>query len=231
MSSSQVIRLTSGETIQIRTGVIQGIGPQGPIGPTGPAGPQGEAGPQGSPGPMGAIQEFSSEYNLSVQSIGSGTATLVQWTVVRDDISAMASSTNFTLPVGQYFVSAWTQMTKQSGVNATGSRSIRILYGGSIIGARAGGAAPTALSELSVSTAINVTSASTILAIQVEQDEGATLSLANGRLWISRIGPGPAGSIGPQGPIGPAGPVGATGPIGPAGSVANNTTTYATLGG
>lgn len=231
MSSAQVIRLTSGETIQIRTGVIQGIGPQGPIGPTGPAGAIGETGPQGPPGPMGAIEEFSSEYNLNTQSVGSGTPTLVQWTVVRDDISAMVSSTNFQLPVGQYFISAWVQMTKQTSINATGSRSIRILYNSAIVGARSSGAPPTTVAELSVSTAINVTVGTQVLTVQVEQDEGASLALATGRLWISRVGPGTQGPAGIQGATGPAGPVGATGPIGPAGSVANNTTTYATLGG
>jgi hypothetical protein len=38
MSNSQVTRLESGGMIQIRSGVIQGIGPQGPQGTTGPQG-------------------------------------------------------------------------------------------------------------------------------------------------------------------------------------------------
>jgi hypothetical protein len=43
-ATSQVIRVTNGSSLVVRTGAILGIGPQGPIGP------QGETGPQGVPG-------------------------------------------------------------------------------------------------------------------------------------------------------------------------------------
>jgi hypothetical protein len=231
VSSAQVVRLSSGDTIEVRTGVIQGIGPQGPVGPTGPVGAQGEAGPQGVPGPMGAIEEFSSEFTIGAQSVATATATLVQFTVLRDDISAQQSTTNFTLPIGQYLINIWAQMSKQSGINAGNSRTVRVLYDSAVISADSKQAAPTQPSDLNAIACVNVTNASLILQIQVEHDEGATLSLIQGRLWISRVGPGPKGDQGPAGPQGSVGAVGAQGPIGPAGSVANNTTTYATLGG
>jgi hypothetical protein len=232
MSSAQVIRLSSGETIQVRTGVIQGIGPQGPVGPTGPVGLTGDQGPQGVPGPMGAITEFSTEVTPGAQSIGSVTPTLVSFTsVIRDQLSIVTSATNFTLPVGQYYVLCWLQISKQASINAVGSRVARFLYNGVVVGAKSSAAAPTYPTDISVSTGINVINPSQILQVQVEHDEGATLAIVTGKLWVSRIGPGAKGDQGVAGPTGAAGPVGAQGVIGPAGSVANNTTTYATLGG
>ena len=41
----QVVRVTNGSSLVVRTGTILGIGPSGPIGP---AGPQGDKGPKGT---------------------------------------------------------------------------------------------------------------------------------------------------------------------------------------
>src|SRR5215831_16919166 len=39
--ADQVIRITNGASLVVRTGAILGVGPQGPIGPQGPVGAQG----------------------------------------------------------------------------------------------------------------------------------------------------------------------------------------------
>ena len=40
----QVIRVTNGSSLVVRSGAILGVGPSGPIGPQGPVGPQGSQG-------------------------------------------------------------------------------------------------------------------------------------------------------------------------------------------
>ena len=52
---ANVVRLVNGGTIQVKTGVLQGVGPQGPRGYVGPQGPQGEQGPVGEQGQIGQI--------------------------------------------------------------------------------------------------------------------------------------------------------------------------------
>ena len=59
--SSTTRRLASGDVLHIRTGVLQGIGPQGPRGATGQRGEKGETGPQGMPGPTGYVVESVTE--------------------------------------------------------------------------------------------------------------------------------------------------------------------------
>lgn len=231
--SSQVIRVSSGETIQVRTGVIQGIGPQGPVGPTGPQGTTGPAGPQGIPGPTGAISQFSVEANALAQSLASSATNyaLVSFSqVVRDDISSHQSATNHAIGVGEWQGVAYASISKQASGNATGSRSLQVLYNGVKIGGVTCAAAPTLPTEISLPFTIHADSDGLLVQVQVAQDEGATLSLS-GRLWISRIGPGPKGDAGPQGPPGLPGPVGAPGPQGPAGTIGNNSTTFAQIGG
>lgn len=229
--ASQVIRLTAGEIVQVRTGVIQGIGPQGPTGPTGPQGVTGPQGPQGVPGPMGAIIEYSSEYSaISGTPVAASTATLIPFTAIRDDLSAQISTTNFQLGVGQYVIQAWVQLAKPSG-NATGSRELVALYNSVAIDAFGAQAPPTRPANLKLSTGVNVTVGTYLLQIQLWHDEVASLAVTGGRLWISRVGPGPKGDQGPAGPTGGVGATGPTGPAGPAGSIADSTTTYAAMGG
>jgi len=229
MSSS--VRLTSGAQIQIRTGVVQGIGPQGPVGPSGPQGGTGPAGQRGEPGPAGRVLELSTHVRGTIAaSIASGTPTLVAFDSVRaDDFNAVASQTNFAPPAGIYYVSAWVTIPKRSGNNAVGSRTIRILRNGSTVVATSIAAPPTVDCELNIATAMTV-SAGEIIQIQALQDEGFTLQITASRMWISRIGPGTTGPAGAVGAQGPAGPTGAVGPAGPAGTVTNNTTTFSDLG-
>lgn len=229
--SSQVIRVSSGETIQVRTGVIQGIGPQGPVGPTGPQGETGPQGAQGVPGPTGAVIEFSTEVNALAQSIASATTyTLVSFSqVVRDSLSSVQSNTNFALIAGEYQGTAYLSFSKQAGA-AVNTRGVQVLYNGAVIAGQVVRAAPDLATDITVPFTVKSTVATQLLQVQAVQNEGATLSVT-GRLWISRIGPGPAGPAGPQGAQGQPGAVGATGPQGPSGTIANNTTTFAAIGG
>lgn len=241
--SSQVIRISSGEVIQVRTGVVQGIGPQGPIGPTGSVGPAGPQGPQGVPGPMGAVSQFATEVQATAQSIATATVTSNELatytnvafaTVTRDDLSAAQSSTNFVFSPdvsgADYRGEVYIKYSKQASVNASGSRSVRVMYGGFQL---AGVTLPASVlmnTEITLPFSFHSTSISTVLNVVTAHNEGVTLSVT-GRMWLNRTGPGPTGPQGPAGIQGSPGPVGAQGPIGPAGSIATNTTTFASIGG
>jgi hypothetical protein len=237
--SSQVLRVTSGEVIQVRTGVIQGIGPQGPIGPPGPLGDTGEQGPQGVPGPTGYVAQSSAEFTAASQAIASTTITsnlptaytLVAFaTVVRDDISAQKSSSNFDVAAGDYQGTVMLSFSKQTSVNATGFRSVQAVYKGAVIASATHNAVSAVGTDINLHFAFKSTVATDVLYIQVAHNEGVNLTVT-GRLWINNTGPGAPGPAGPQGAQGVPGPTGAQGPQGPAGTVANNTTTFATLGG
>src|SRR5262245_66181364 len=62
---TNAVRLVNGGSIQVRTGLIQGIGPQGPMGLTGADGPQGPQGPQGDPGPGGTVTQLQARCSIS----------------------------------------------------------------------------------------------------------------------------------------------------------------------
>lgn len=229
--SSQVLKISSGETIQVRTGVIQGIGPEGPIGPVGPQGETGLQGPQGVPGPQGEVSEFSLEATASSSAVANDTETLVTFDgVLRDDILAVVSGTTFQLSPGGWQGTVWLSFTKQSTVDASGSRRVSALYKGQKIASVCLGAAPTYDTDVTLAFNLLSTVATDQLQIVVEQDEGVTIT-CSGRLWVSRIGAGPQGPAGPQGVPGPIGPAGPEGPPGPAGTIGDNNTTFAAIGG
>lgn len=230
--SSTVVRLRNGDSIQIRTGAVQGIGPQGPSGPSGPAGLTGPAGPTGDTGAMGEVAEHATLATGTGQSIAATTNTLVNFgTVVLDQMSAAQSVTNFVTGVGHFYVSASIMFDKGSGT-LTGGRIVRILVDGVAVAEQSS----TAISHASITkvgltcnTGIQITNASSVITVQVWHSDAASQSLAPARLWITRVGPGVAGPAGEQGPQGPVGSTGATGAQGVAGTVGNNTTTFAML--
>jgi hypothetical protein len=238
--SSQVIRLTTGDTIQVRTGVIQGIGPQGPTGPTGPKGDTGAVGPQGAPGPAGSLLTYSTLVIASDQSLGSATVTsnsLVGYAAVafagidHDDLSAAKSSSNFSFtPGADYLVQAGVKFKKQTSTNGSGSRSLRLYKNALVVTEVTVPAGVLVDTTLNLSFGIRVTSGTDVYTIQAAQNDTAALVI-NGSLWLNQIGPGPKGDQGIQGIQGSVGQIGPQGPTGPPGSVANNTTTFTTLGG
>lgn len=238
--SSSVIRVSTGETIQVRTGVIQGIGPQGPRGATGPSGDTGPQGPQGVPGPTGAVAQYSSFFQATSQGIASTTVTTnapTAWspvafaTVVRDDLASQVSSSAYKFTAGSDYTGwVWIQFQKQPSTSATGFRALHIKYAGTVIVEDQDSAVSAVHTSLVVPFAFRSVNSTDQLVVEVSHNEGVTINLV-GNLWINQTGPGPQGPAGPQGLQGAVGPTGAQGPVGPAGSVASNTTTFATLGG
>lgn len=230
---SSVLRLSSGDVIQIREGVLEGIGPQGPTGPSGPQGLTGPVGAQGIPGPMGQIDDFFTyAHNIgNAQSIGTGVVTTVSFpTVVYDEPSLVASLTNLAIPVGLWHVLFSVVFAKPSSSNASGWRRIGLQYNGSESAAGTINSIPDIDSQLNLHTFVKATSAGLTLTGTVSHSDVVSLA-ATVKIYCTRVGPGAQGVAGPQGSTGVAGPVGPTGPQGPAGALVTNTTTYASIGG
>lgn len=240
MSNSQVTRLESGGMIQIRTGVIQGIGPQGPTGATGPQGETGATGPQGVPGPTGAVAEFSSQFTAASQSLALTTVTsnyptaftnITFGTVVRDELAAQTSTVNFVLTAGaDYNLVCEVRFYKQTSVNGTGFRAVQAVYNSVVVGEVLLPANSLVDTIVRFPLALRSTSSTDVLNFKAAQNDTASLNIT-ARLWINRTGPGVQGAQGPQGIQGPQGDVGPQGPIGPSGAIVNNTTTIADIGG
>lgn len=231
--TSTPIRLRSGDVVQVRTGAVAGLGPQGPAGPSGATGPDGPTGPTGDAGPMGAVIELWTHVTGTAQSVPASTNTLVNFpTVDVDELSAKQSDTNFVPGLGTFRVSTNIMFDKGSGT-LSGGRIARFLLNGAATGwensASSFSAAGVTKSALNLSGEIRISNSTDIITVQVWHNDAASLSLSPAKLTISRIGPGPSGPEGPQGPIGPVGATGATGAAGPAGTVGNNTTTFAQL--
>ena len=227
---ASVIRVSSGDTIQVRTGVLQGIGPVGPTGPTGPQGVIGPQGIQGEQGPKGSLGEYATNVaNLSLQSIATATNTLVAFdTVTVDEYNAVKSTTNFQPGAGNWYITAYVMFTKQAG-NAVGARALRIITSAPVVGTIAGttmAVIPTINHEISLACGVRITDPATIIQVQAYHTEGATLQLSGAKFWLCRTGSGPQGIQGIQGVQGPIGPAGPTGPAGPSGAGANKTTTF-----
>lgn len=230
--SSSVTLLGSGQTIQVRTGVIQGIGPHGPTGPTGPQGKTGPAGPQGVPGPTGSVQDFYTKAsNPSGSLIGTNSLTLISFpTVVNDDSSIATSSVNFTLPVGLWWVVASITFKKPVSSTPSGSRQVVFNYDSAQIDRLSVVAVGDDDTCIQLSTLVDVTSGGKILNVLGRHTDPVSINVL-GSLTITKYGPGPAGPEGPPGPQGPPGPTGLTGPKGDPGNIITANTTSYDLGG
>jgi hypothetical protein len=233
--SNQVVRLVTGDTIEIRTGAIQGIGPQGNTGPQGPIGPEGPSGADSTvPGPTGAVTHHASLTRLITPAtlITGATSTGVKYdsTLIDDlDTSATVDNTGalttITVPAGRYYVSATLRFALIA--SPTGVRALEVYAGSTQITGDTCPGFSDYDTYLSAETVIDVTS-STVLTVKAAQTQGASLSMTDGRFSVSAVGPGIQGPVGPTGPEGPAGPA-STVP-GPAGTL-SPTTTFADLGG
>lgn len=207
---SNVIRLVNGGAIQVRTGVLQGIGPQGPRGLVGQDGPQGEQGPVGDQGPMGQILQLMGKTSVGTNNpVAANTDTTMAFgSVTYDDLSCFTSTSNITLTAaGDYLLSAWLRFDDA----AAGSRELWFATGGTTI-ARATRAS-VAGAPFYVDLAYPYRAAGgEVVNVFVRASAATAISL--GSLNVTRVGSGPPG---PQGPVGPQGPIGATGAAGPAG--------------
>lgn len=233
MGSNQVIRASSGDILQIREGVLSGIGPQGPTGPPGPPGQSGEVGSQGPPGPTGQINDFYALVHNRSNPVAVGTnvdTTLNFPSVVTDQPSLVASLSNFVLPVGLWVVNVKMTFLKPSNASASGWRKAMVWYDGQEFDADARLAISDTDSFLSLESLVAVTAAGRVLQIHARHSDVVALNVT-AKVVITRVGPGAQGLPGPQGDQGPVGQPGPPGPIGPAGSLVNNTTTFASIGG
>lgn len=208
---ANVIRLVNGGSIQVRTGVIQGIGPQGPTGPVGPQGPDGEQGPVGAQGPTGQILQMQGRTTFASNNpLTANTDTALSWgSVTYDDLSCFTSLSNITLTAaGDYLLSAW---VKFDAVTGTTNRDLWFAIAGTTI------ARSTRTAIASTDMYVDLSHpyrASGGQVVNVLARTGTATGISVGSLTVTRIGSGPPG---PKGDVGAQGPVGATGSAGPAG--------------
>lgn len=225
------MRLGNGSVIEVRTGVLQGIGPVGPRGLQGLTGPDGPQGPQGDTGPQGAIIQYLSKARITTSgSITADTDTLLAFSSVDyDDNSIIASSTNFTASqAGDYLYNAWVKFSL--GSNA--GDSIRRIFLNSSAGGVVANASCLAVVDDATWLSLSWThrqAAGEVVTLRARHSDDVAVTVTDGAISICRIGSGPQGVQGPTGPTGPAGATGATGPQGPAGSSGSGYSTYQNL--
>lgn len=213
-----VVRVINGGRIQVRTGVLQGIGPQGPVGPVGPAGPDGPAGPQGETGPAGAITQISAEARVVSGAFSTGTVLLTFPSVQYDDMGILSSSSLFTIPdAGDYLVTVWGDW----GSSITGTMT---LYSPSDSNAVYSAGPINRYGHLS--RVVRGTAGQTF---SVNASVSGATTLAAGSITWTRTGSGPQGIQGLTGPTGPQGPTGPAGPTGATGSASGGFATYGDL--
>lgn len=230
---ANVIRLLNGTQLQVRTGVLAGVGPQGPRGPVGPPGPDGPQGIQGETGPQGAIYQIQSRADVSGStSVPASTATSVAFgTVQYDDNSCFASSTNITFDEeGDYIIAAWVQWAAPA--SAAGRRELRVrstTNSTDIWKTSIAGISETVQQE--ILCPYRVLTAPDTLVIRAFQTDNESINVNDGSLVVTRVGTGPQGIQGPTGPTGATGATGPEGPQGPAGSAGSGYATYGEIDG
>lgn len=226
---ANVVRLNNGGMIQVRTGVLQGIGPVGPPGVTGPAGPAGEPGPQGETGPPGSINQYYSATKMSASvSLTPDTDTLIPFGQVEyDDLSVFDSSTNVGLDWGNdYMINVWLKFELPSDAAGDGLRAVWLQSNtsGTLTRVQTLAVADDA-TYLHMSWPHRTVSAETIN-VYARSGDDVNVTVSAGGLSLARLGAGPPGLTGPQGPQGAVGPAGPQGPQGPAGSSGSGYSTY-----
>lgn len=230
--SSQVVRVNNGQTVNVRTGVLRGAGPQGPVGPQGPAGPRGDEGPKGD----------TATIDDSIATLWSTTSVAVdnaQWydlalgtIAVDEDILGTATAPAFTVKdSGRYLVTVTVEFGPLTQAGETGSRMCRIYSSDSaeiikviIPGADAGN------TLLVFSDTLDLVSTTTyVLQGRSTDTSPDAIACTYRKVSLVRVG---AGKPGPTGPQGPAGGQGIQGPAGPTGSAGGGyTSNDALIGG
>ena len=221
---SNVVRLVSGGSIQVRTGVIQGIGPQGPRGVAGPQGPDGEQGPVGDTGPQGQILQLQGLSGVATNNpLSSGADTVIAFgSVSYDDLSAFTSTSNITLTAaGDYLLSCWLRFDAATATK----REMWFQTGASTI-ARKTMMADTGIVYCDLAMPFRAAGGEVV---NVHALAGVATGISMGSVTVTRVGSGPPGPAGPVGPQGPIGATGAAGPTGPAGSASTGFSSYALL--
>jgi hypothetical protein len=226
---SNVVRLVNGGAIQVRTGVIQGIGPQGPRGIQGLQGLVGPPGPVGDPGPVGQILQMQGRTDMStVNPVAANTDTVISFGLVRyDDMSCFATIANVLLnAAGDYLFCSWLRFDDASaGVREMWFSSTTTgTFARKTVNAAASTPSGTYLDLM-----MPYRSAGGGEIVNVLARSGTATGVGAGSLTVTRVGSGPPGPVGPAGPAGPAGAAGAQGPAGPSGTASTGFSTYALI--
>lgn len=227
---SQVIKVASGETIQVRTGVLQGIGAQGPVGPIGPQGQQGDQGPQGIQGIMGQISSFSTEVSISASTpLGPDVEGLVTFaTTARDDLGVVTSGTTWTAPAPMdLFFSVWVSFALGADPGDE-YRQIELRSGATVIARDSRPANITTSTDLHITTTYKAAQGQAFQ-LWAKHSDTVSVAVSQGRMAIYRVGSGPQGVAGPTGGVGPVGPMGPKGDQGIPGNSTSGVTTYEAL--
>lgn len=234
-----VTRVGNGGTLQVRVGVLSGVGPVGPKGPKGDRGDAGPIGPEGPEGPMGALSELLSVTTVaSPQTVPANAASslLVAFGAVdRDDHNVFASSTTIVTPdIGGVYQMQGHLRFEKPGNDGNGFRRVWVmedLPGTSEDKTIYEIMFPAVVLNATV-VPINVTfeaKADATYKIYCSASDDLAVNLSSGRLSVNRIGAGPVGPTGPTGPTGGPGPQGAVGPQGPAGNSSSGFSSYEAL--
>lgn len=222
---ANVIRLVNGGSIQVRTGVIQGVGPQGPRGVQGNQGIDGEQGPQGDPGPIGQILQLQGRTSVATNNpITANTDTVIAFgSVAYDDLSCFTSTANITLTAaGDYLLSCWLKFDLSPGT----PRDIWFAVAGTTIARSTRTAFATADCYADLSHPYRAAAGDVV---NVLVRAGSVTAVSVGALTVTRIGSGPPGPTGPQGIQGNIGATGAAGPQGVPGTANSGFTKYSDL--
>jgi hypothetical protein len=222
---TNVVRLVNGGSIQVRTGVIQGIGPQGPRGVAGPQGPDGPAGPQGEQGDLGQILQMQGKATVGgTNTLSAATDTTIAFgSVTYDDLSCFTSSSNITLTAaGDYLLSTWLAFADA----AAGLREVWFLTGGTTIARTSRASVAGSAFYVNLSFPFRA-SGGQVITVVARSAQATTITL--GAVSVTRIGSGPPGPTGPTGPQGAQGNTGPAGPTGATGSAGSGFATYADI--
>lgn len=227
---SNVVRLVNGGVIQVRTGVIQGIGPQGPRGVSGEQGIQGPAGPTGESGPMGQILQYQGRTDVNTSNpLSANTDTVISFGLVKyDDLSCFVSISNISLiAAGDYYFSVWLCFADA----AAGVREVwlRSATAASTFARNTVNAAATTPAGTFVNLTMPYRSVGGGEIVNVLARSATATGVGSGSLTVTRVGSGPAGPVGPAGPQGQAGAVGPQGAAGPAGTANNGFAKYSDM--
>jgi hypothetical protein len=220
------VRLINGSTIQVRTGVIQGIGPTGPRGPVGEPGPRGDQGVQGEVGPPGQILQIASRAIVTVsQPLAANTDTVMSFgSSLYDDLLAIGGMSNIVLAnAGDYLLCAWLRFDAAA---AGGLRDVWFAQGTNIV-ARS---SRTTVAGSQIYADITHTFRAVggeVLNVLARAD--VATAVGNGAVSVTRTGSGPKGDVGPAGIQGPIGATGAQGIQGIPGSGGGAYSSYAAL--
>lgn len=219
MSTAQVVRTRSGQSLTVRQGIIRGAGPAGPEGRPGPRGLTGEPGPQGPPGVVNDIRGVLTSTSRVATSDDSWYQVVMENVTVSDALATAPNPYSFRVKeTGTYMVQFTSEFDGVANTLDGATRTVRIVDQGDVeLGSATVVAAPGAGVPTTVDFAfIEQLSPSSTYRILAQSNDNTGVNIGDRRLVVLRVGSGPAGVAGPRGPVGTTGPPGPQGPPGAA---------------